>query len=338
MIASPRLGLPEHGGCKVYDGPEFRHLRYFVAVAEECNFNRAARRLRVAQPSLSTQIRQLEEGLDAKLFTRSSAGTSLTPAGSALLPHARQMLLMREQAVQHTALAKSGHQIPFRFGYSPWINQELIHEAIIGYKELVPGGGIDPSSQSSGPLTRLVLDGQLSAALINLPVDEPELYIQFVCSEKLLLCIRSDDPLAKEEAIPRAAVQDRLRVMFQRSLHPLLFDQIERKLAKVGVKLLPTDFVSHPSDMRFLVKEGVGFGLVRDGVPLDPALVRRPIAGVNLSIKGAFICLPAQQRPVLPLLAYRLAKFCLEMGLSPNLKKPAGSVPQPILAQARLFR
>jgi len=117
MIASPRLGLPEHGGCKVYEGPEFRHLRYFVAVAEECNFNRAARRLRVSQPSLSTQIRQLEEGLDAKLYTRSSAGTSLTPAGSALLPHARQMLLMREQAVQHTTLAKSGHQIPFRFGY-----------------------------------------------------------------------------------------------------------------------------------------------------------------------------------------------------------------------------
>jgi hypothetical protein len=67
MIASPRSGLPEHGWCKVYEGPEFRHLRYFVAVSEECSFSRAARRLRVAQPSLSAQIRQLEEGLDAKL-------------------------------------------------------------------------------------------------------------------------------------------------------------------------------------------------------------------------------------------------------------------------------
>lgn len=321
----------------MYEGPEFRHLRYFVAVAEECNFNRAARRLRVSQPSLSTQIRQLEDGLNARLFNRTPAGASLTPAGAALLPHAKQMLAMRAQAVQYTSLAQSGLQQPFRFGYSAWINHEVVHEAIVGYKELVPGGAIEPSSQSSGPLTRMVLDGQLSAALVTLPVDENQLYVQFVCSERLLVCMRSDNPIAQHNEVPRGAVQERLRIMFARDLHPSLYDQIERRLGKVGIKLHPSEFVSHPAEMQFLIKEGNEFGLVRDGVALDAALVRRPIAGVNLSVKGALVCLPAQQKPVLPLLAYRIAKFCSEHAQLNTSKKVVGKVEQPSIGQTELF-
>ena len=320
----------------MYEGPEFRHLRYFVAVAEECNFSRAARRLHVAQPSLSAQIRQLEEGLNAKLFMRTTAGTSLTPAGAALLPHAKQMLRMREQAVEQTTLAQAGLTTPFRLGYSPWLNRDVIHEAIIGYKELVPGAAIEPSSQSSGPLTRMVLEGQLSAALVNLPVADEELYIQYVCSEKLLICLRADDPAAQYEAIPRNVVQDKLKIMFDRALHPLLYDQLARRFEKAGVNFHPTEFVSHPADMQFLIQEGVGFGLVRDGVPLAANLVRRSVAGLTMSVKGGFICLPAQQRPVLPLLAFRIAKFCSDKPAL-HAKKPAGKVELPSIGQTGLF-
>ena len=306
----------------MYEGPEFRHLRYFVAVAEECNFNRAARRLHVAQPSLSTQIRQLEEGLNAKLFMRTSAGASLTSAGAALLPHAKQMLRMREHAVEQTTLAQAGLTSPFRLGYSPWLNRDVIREAIVGYKELLPGSAIEPSSQSSGPLTRMVLDGQLGAALITLPVSDDELYVQHVCSEKLMICMREDDPAAQHDAVTRAVVQEKLKIMFDRALHPLLYDQIQRRLEKAGVTFRPTDFVSHPADMQFLVQEEVGFGLIRDGMPLMGNLVLRPIAGLTMSVRGAFICLPGQRRPVLPLLAYRVAKFYPD---KPELhaKKPA---------------
>jgi DNA-binding transcriptional LysR family regulator len=127
----------------MYEGPEFRHLRYFVAVAEECNFSRAARRLHVSQPSLSAQIKQLEDGLGAKLFVRGPAGASLTPAGRAFLSHAKQMLLMRDRAIRNTSLIHSGVQVPFRFGYSPFANHELVREALKGYRELVPEGRIE---------------------------------------------------------------------------------------------------------------------------------------------------------------------------------------------------
>lgn len=103
----------------MYEGPEFRHLRYFVAIAEECNFGRASERLHVAQSSLSTQIRQLEDGLGAKLFVRGPAGTALTQAGRDFLAYAKQMLVLRDRAVQNASLIHSGVQIPLRFGYSP---------------------------------------------------------------------------------------------------------------------------------------------------------------------------------------------------------------------------
>lgn len=282
----------------MYEGPEFRHLRYFVAVAEECNFGRAAKRLHVTQPALSTQIKQLEEGLRVTLFLRGPAGASLTHAGKTLLPLARQLIAMRKRAVEHTSLAHSGTHLPFRFGYSPWINRNIVRETITGYKEVVPGGVIEPSSQSSGTLSSQVSAGTLDAALIDLPAREPELMVQSVCTEKLLICLRTDDPLAEHAAIPKEAAADRLKIMFDRQVHPLLYEQIERKLARAGIALHPSDLVLHPSDAHFLIKEKVGLGLVSEGMPLDPELTSRPIAGVNLTVETAFVCHELQQRPV----------------------------------------
>jgi DNA-binding transcriptional LysR family regulator len=92
----------------MYEGPEFRHLLSFVAVAEECSFGRAAERINLAQPSLSSQIKQVEDGLGANLFIRSQSGASLTAPGRQFLIFARQMLQMRDHAVRVTTSDKSG--------------------------------------------------------------------------------------------------------------------------------------------------------------------------------------------------------------------------------------
>ena len=86
----------------MYDGPEFLHPHYFVAVAEECNFGRAARRLHVSQPSLSNASNKLEEGARVTLFLRGRGRAELTPAGHAFLHEAKLLLHLRERAVQTT--------------------------------------------------------------------------------------------------------------------------------------------------------------------------------------------------------------------------------------------
>jgi DNA-binding transcriptional LysR family regulator len=86
----------------------FAQIRYFVAVAEEGNVGRAARRLRVAQPPISRQIRSLEEELGAQLFTRTPRGMELMPAGEVFLDHARQILAAVEGAAEATRATQRG--------------------------------------------------------------------------------------------------------------------------------------------------------------------------------------------------------------------------------------
>ena len=321
----------------MYEGPEFRHLRYFVAVAEECSFGRAAQRLHVTQPALSIQIKQLEVGLNAPLFFRTPAGVALTNAGKTLLPLAKQLIAMRSRAVEHTSQAHHGNDLPFRFGYSPWLNHGVVHEAISGYKEMVPGGEIEPSSRSSALLATHVASGSLDAALIYLPVRESDIMVQSICTEKLLVCLRTDDPLTAHNSVPKQALEKRLKVMFDPQMHPLLFEQIERKLARAGIHLRPSEFVPHPADLQFLVKEKAGLGLVPQGARLDPELILRPLDGIHLTVETAFICHELQQRPVLPLLAYRIAKCCAESTAENRRKKPVARIESNSGGQAEMF-
>lgn len=306
----------------MYEGPEFRHLLSFLAVVEECNFGKAARKLHISQPSLSAHIKQLEDGLGASLFMRSRAGAGLTPSGRKFLPFARRMLQMRTQSVRATSSRHSGAELPFCFGYSPFVNHEFVADALTGYRELAPEGRIELSSDCTDALVRMIREGHLEAALVSLPVDSKDLFVHKICEEKVLVCLRRDDPLAIADSLPREAIADRLRIIFARTHHPLFYDKLMRKFAKVGIVLHPSEFVSAPSEMQFLVKMGYGFGLVRESTPIAPELTTRSVAGLNLRITTAFVCHPAEQRPVLQLLAHRISKRCADSIDSNGLKRP----------------
>ena len=170
----------------VYEGPEFRHLVSFVAVAEECSFSGAAKRIRVAQPSLSAQIKLIEEGMGANLFVRSQTGTSLTVSGRQFLVFARLMLQMRAHSVRATTSDKCGTASPLRFGYSPFADHMIVEEARTGYQELVPGGEIETSSECSAELTTMVAAGRLDAAIVTLPLTEKGLFTHPIHEERIM--------------------------------------------------------------------------------------------------------------------------------------------------------
>ena len=300
-------------------------------------FSKAAQRLRVAQPSLSRQIQQLEEGIGAKLFARTPRGALLTPAGRTFLKYAKAMLRMRKQAIEHTNRIGSGGQLPFRFGFSPWIEQELVQEVFSEYRESMPTGVLETMSNGSATLTKMVLEGALGAALVHRPVGDSKLFVQTVCTEQLMLCMRADDPLCDAAAISRGVVEDRLRIMFARDLHPGLYDLIERKLAKAHIQLKPREFVLHPADSQFLVGQHNGWSLMQEHASIQPGLVLRAIDGISLTARTALVGLPVLEHPILPMLAYRLAKHCIARASERPEKKTVSRVPHPAIKQARLF-
>jgi len=118
---------------------ELRHLRYFIAVAEELHFGRAAQRLHISQPPLSQQILQLEQALDAQLFTRTNRSVQLTPAGQSFLQDARAVLLQVEQAAGRAARIHHGQQGELRIGFTssaPFTG--LVSDALYHYRQRWP--------------------------------------------------------------------------------------------------------------------------------------------------------------------------------------------------------
>jgi DNA-binding transcriptional LysR family regulator len=127
------------------------------------------------------------------------------------------MLQMRQHAVRATASAHTGVSLPLRFGYSPFVNHDLVSETLAAFPELVPEGKIVPSSECSGQLMTMVAEGHLEAALVSLPIADQDLFVHHICTEEMLVCLRKDDPLAGQQALPKEVIEDRLRILFARA-------------------------------------------------------------------------------------------------------------------------
>lgn len=310
----------------MYEGPEFRHLITFVTIAEECNFGKAAERLHTTQPALSSHIKQLEDGLQKTLFRRVPHGAELTEAGRNFLPYARQMLHLRTHAVKATSHRLADRDAPLRLGYTPFMNHDLMVEALKAYKEIVPEGRINSSSDCTAQLIDMLHDGRLDAAIVTLPTGEADFSEHFICEDKVLICLRRDDPVAALAAVPKEAVAANLKIMFNRTYHPELHDQIRKAFRKAGITITPTETFSAPPDMQFLVKTRGCFGLIRAGVPVDDELTTRPIEGMDFRITTALLFRKQQKRPVLPMLAYRMSQLCRDKEEAKVSKRPSESV------------
>jgi DNA-binding transcriptional LysR family regulator len=309
----------------MYDDVEFRHLRYFVAVAEEGSFSRAAARLHVAQPSLSFQMKQLEESIPAQLFVRENSGIKLTPAGEALMPYAKQLIRLRNQALEATSAINSGKAPPLQLGFSLFINHTLVEIAVKSYRRLFPDSKVFPTSDCTARLLELLNEGSLHAALVTLPIEGRGLVVQQIAIERLLVCLRKDDPQASEPSIPPTKLAAKLQISFDPKYHLTFYNYLSSLLSHAGIAFEPTRFASAPGEIQWMVKQGWGYALVRESMVLDPELVARPIAGIELQIESAFVHQSACRQPALQLLAWDL-KRCVQDAVSrASEKRPNGA-------------
>ncbi len=145
---------------------ELRHLRYFVAVAEEQNVTRAAGRLHVSQPPLSRQIRDLEEELGVALFVRSAKSVRLTEAGKVFLHEARAALRRVDEAVQAAKAVADGRRGEIHVGYSPSLAVEILPTTLRLFQEAHPGVRVQLHDLATQEMLRGLRDGALHVAFL----------------------------------------------------------------------------------------------------------------------------------------------------------------------------
>jgi LysR family transcriptional regulator, hca operon transcriptional activator len=265
---------------------ELRHLRYFVAVAEEKSITVAAkRRLRTAQPSLSRQVRELETEVGARLMTRSASGIELTAAGRTFLDHARLALAQVEAAAAAARRAAHPEERTLALGFLSGCEPAWLPGVMHVLRAELPGIEVTISSKHSPQLAEGLATGKLDAAFLRPEERYPDLVYKILVSEPLIVVLPSDHRLASRAAI---GLQDLVGETFigMADQAPVLRSIIEDYIRRSGVDLKPTHRVEYLSMAISLVASTRGVALLPDFARnfLTLSVISRPLAGEVPSI------------------------------------------------------
>ena len=203
---------------------ELRHLRYFIAVAEELNFSRAAERLHMAQPPLSAAIRQLERDVGVDLFTRTTREVTLTDAGRAFLEGARRTLADAERATEDAKRAGAGELGRLRLAYSWSTRFETLPALGRAFRAGHPGVELLAQEMWNVRMPAAFRNGSIDLALSLCPEIAAELEQAAIRREGLVALLPESHRLADEEAIPLSSLADEEFVLFPRDIAPRLHD------------------------------------------------------------------------------------------------------------------
>ena len=298
---------------------ELRHLRYFVAVADAGSLTVAAgRKLHTSQPSLSRQIRDLEDEVGAQLLTRGARGIELTPAGRAFLDHARLVLSQVEAAAD--AARGIAHPARPRFVMGFLTNHELtwMPEAFRILGEELPNIDVMISSQYSPSLANALLKGTVDAAFLRRERGFPELAFRLLVKEPLLVFLPSGHRLAALKAISPADLVGEKFVSVSHTAAPVLRRVIDSYLKRSGVHVTPAHEIDHAvigtkrSDFRqsavALIASTRGVGLLPAYTQnfLSPSVTSRPLKGDTPTVDLVLGYKKSNKSSILKLLLSRL--------------------------------
>ncbi len=287
---------------------ELRHLRYFVAVAEEGSLTVAAqRRLFTAQPSLSRQIRALEDEVGAQLLARSTHGVELTAAGKVFLDHARLALAQVEAAGVAARAAATPSKPNFSLGFLTGQEMDWLPHAMRVLSDELPKIDVTVSSQYSPALADHLVRKKLDVAFLRHEPNMPELAFQRVASEALVVVLPSDHRLAGREAVDPHELAGETFISVSNTA-PVLRGVIDGYLRDCGLEIEPAHQVDNLAMAISLVASTRGVALLplyaRNFLPWS--VVSRPVTGAAPAID---LMLGYRKADASPLLKLFLSRF-----------------------------
>jgi DNA-binding transcriptional LysR family regulator len=243
---------------------ELRHLRYFVAVAEEGNITRAAERLGIGQPPLSQQIHALERELDVKLFHRTGHGVVATDAGKALLVDAKRLLDDVDQATLNAQRAGRGETGHLHLGFTASAAFHPIVRALVReFRNAYPGVGLTLTEGTTAHLLAQLDEGRIDLAFLRPGVHSfAGVVLRDIASEPMKAVLPVTHPLAQRTRIPLSALAQEPFVLIPRAASPMLHDEIVSACRHAGFEPMPGQQAPQLSTVVSLVAAEFGVSIV----------------------------------------------------------------------------
>jgi DNA-binding transcriptional LysR family regulator len=267
---------------------ELRHLRYFVAVAEELHFGRAAARLHIAQPPLSQQIRRLEAELGVELFRRNRRRVELTDAGRLLLEQARPLLRDADRIESTLRRAGRGDVGRLRVGFVGSATYEVLPLILRAFRDRHPDVELTLHEQLSSELFEALLAGRADVGLVRPPlVPNAAVELTPLLTERLVAVLPDSHPLAAHEAVEVSDLAGEPFVFFSRQTGASLYEDVVGVCRQAGFTPDVVQEAAETQTVVSLVSAGIGISLLPAAVELfqRPHVVYRPLTGPNVDLE-----------------------------------------------------
>jgi DNA-binding transcriptional LysR family regulator len=281
---------------------ELRHIRYFLAVAEEGNFTRAAAKLGIGQPPLSQQIRDMEREIGASLFHRVPHGAELTAAGMAFLPEAKAAVVAAEKAKLAAQRATRGETGRLTLGFTA---SSAFNPAVSGtirrFRHQWPDVGLSLTEMNSNWLMEKLMREEIDAAFIRPGLEDPkDVRLKRLTDEPMLVALPAHHALARHQRVPLGALAGEPFILFPRTVGLSLYDDIVAACRAAGFELVVTQEAPQIPSVVNLVAADLGVSIVPASIAqiaLD-GVAYRPIEGPPLVARLGLAILKAQRLPV----------------------------------------
>lgn len=246
---------------------DFRQLRYFVAVAEELSFTRAAIRLHLSQPPLSQQIQSLERDLGVRLLERSKRHVALTEPGRVFLEHARQILAKADEARSQVTAAAAGYSGQLRLAYTVSVSfHPALPRILLRYGQIAPNVGLKLNEMYTEPQFAALLSGEIDAGFVRAEPahvqDARNLRLSVIDREPLLLAMQAGHRLAGRSSLCLAEVAGDAFVCQPRALAATLYDRLAALAQHAGFQPEIVQHAQQINGLLALVAAGLGLALV----------------------------------------------------------------------------
>lgn len=262
---------------------ELRHLRYFLAVAEELHFTRAARRLNIAQPPLSIQIRQLESLIGATLFVRDRRTVTLTPAGAALMDGARRTLAEAERSADAARRASIGEVQTLRVGFTDSAALSVLPAIVRRFSRDHPEVRLELTEDATQAQLDAVENERVDVALVRGPLSAKSLRTVVLLREPFIVAIPVGHTLTNHRTLSVQVVAQEPIVLFPRHLAPEFHDTVVGMFRRARLHLNVAHEAAEYQTMTSLVAAGLGISVVPESVANlgRKGVVYRPLRGVT---------------------------------------------------------